>query len=67
MEVLYCGVCHSDLHQAAMMGRFCIPYRPGHEIIGRVTETGPDVKTLSKAISLPLAAWSIHATLRSMR
>ncbi|WP_236646583.1 NAD(P)-dependent alcohol dehydrogenase [Aristophania vespae] len=45
MEVLYCGVCHSDLHQARNdWGGSVYPIVPGHEIIGRVTETGPDVK-----------------------
>ncbi|QDH14484.1 NAD(P)-dependent alcohol dehydrogenase [Formicincola oecophyllae] len=42
MEVLYCGVCHSDLHQARNdWGGSVYPVVPGHEIVGRVTATGP--------------------------
>ncbi len=43
-EVLYCGVCHSDLHMARNdWGGTIYPVVPGHEIVGRVIETGPDV------------------------
>jgi uncharacterized zinc-type alcohol dehydrogenase-like protein len=45
MEILYCGVCHSDLHQARNDWGFArYPLVPGHEIIGRVTRIGPDVQ-----------------------
>ncbi|OWT72994.1 MULTISPECIES: NAD(P)-dependent alcohol dehydrogenase [unclassified Achromobacter] len=41
LEVLYCGVCHSDLHQARDEWRNTIyPVVPGHEIVGRVTAVG---------------------------
>lgn len=44
MEVLYCGVCHSDLHTARNdWGWTVYPNVPGHEIIGRVTDVGPEV------------------------
>lgn len=44
MEILYCGVCHSDLHWAKNdWGWTVFPAIPGHEIIGRVIETGTDV------------------------
>jgi len=44
MEVLYCGVCHSDLHQARNdWGRTNYPLVPGHEIVGRVIEVGASV------------------------
>jgi uncharacterized zinc-type alcohol dehydrogenase-like protein len=44
MEILYCGVCHSDLHTARNdWGWSYYPIVPGHEIVGRVTEVGPDV------------------------
>lgn len=44
MEILYCGVCHSDLHWARNdWGWTVFPAIPGHEIIGRVIEIGPDV------------------------
>lgn len=44
MEILYCGVCHSDLHTARDDWGFTrYPIVPGHEIIGRVTAVGPEV------------------------
>ena len=37
-EVLYCGICHSDLHTIKNdRGTAVFPLVPGHEIIGRVT------------------------------
>jgi uncharacterized zinc-type alcohol dehydrogenase-like protein len=45
MEVLYCGVCHTDLHQARNdWGWSQYPLVPGHEIVGRVIAVGGDVK-----------------------
>ena len=45
IEILYCGVCHSDLHTARNEWKNTIyPSVPGHEIVGRVTEVGRDVK-----------------------
>jgi len=44
IEILFCGVCHSDLHNARNdWGRTTYPIVPGHEIIGRVVEVGRDV------------------------
>lgn len=44
MEVLYCGICHTDLHQARNdWGWSQYPMVPGHEIVGRVTAVGSDV------------------------
>lgn len=44
-EILYCGICHSDLHQIkADFGPFPPPIVPGHEIIGRVTKVGEHTK-----------------------
>ncbi|MEW5742364.1 MAG: NAD(P)-dependent alcohol dehydrogenase [Myxococcota bacterium] len=44
MDVLFCGVCHSDIHQArGEWGRSSFPMVPGHEIIGRVTQVGAQV------------------------
>ena len=44
IEVLYCGVCHSDIHQVANDWKNTIyPCVPGHEIIGRVTGAGSAV------------------------
>src|SRR5580693_154658 len=47
IEILFCGICHSDLHQirnewsGAMPTVY--PCIPGHEIVGRVTKTGAKV------------------------
>jgi uncharacterized zinc-type alcohol dehydrogenase-like protein len=44
IDILYCGVCHSDLHTARNdWGGTAYPAVPGHEIIGRVTNIGSDV------------------------
>lgn len=44
IEILYCGVCHSDLHQARNEWRNSIyPVVPGHEIVGRITKAGNHV------------------------
>jgi alcohol dehydrogenase (NADP+) len=44
-DILYCGVCHSDLHQVRDEWHGSIfPMVPGHEIVGRVTKTGQKVK-----------------------
>ncbi|WP_342648869.1 NAD(P)-dependent alcohol dehydrogenase [Pseudomonas sp. REB1044] len=44
IDILYCGVCHSDLHQARNeWGIAVYPLMPGHEIVGRVTAVGDKV------------------------
>lgn len=44
IEILYCGVCHTDLHMARNdWGMSVYPVVPGHEIVGRVSETGSEV------------------------
>src|SRR3989449_10727207 len=44
IEILYCGVCHSDLHQARNEWHNTIyPSVRGHEIVGRVTRVGSSV------------------------
>lgn len=44
IDILYCGVCHSDLHQARNdWGNSKFPMVPGHEIIGRVSAVGSAV------------------------
>ncbi len=49
MEILYCGICHSDLHSVHNdWGGTIYPIVPGHEIIGRVTRVG-DAVTKFKA------------------
>ena len=44
IEIEYCGVCHSDIHQARNeWGNSIFPMVPGHEIVGRVRQTGAEV------------------------
>ena len=44
IDILYCGVCHSDLHQARNEWQgTTYPCVPGHEIVGRVTRVGSAV------------------------
>lgn len=44
IEILYCGVCHSDLHTARNdWGGTKYPSVPGHEIVGRITKIGDEV------------------------
>jgi len=44
IEILYCGVCHSDIHQARNeWGIAVYPLMPGHEIVGKVTAIGANV------------------------
>lgn len=44
IDILYCGVCHSDVHTARdEWGGTVFPVVPGHEIVGRVTRVGSDV------------------------
>jgi len=44
IEILYCGVCHSDLHMARNdWGWTFYPVVPGHEIIGRIVGVGAEV------------------------
>ena len=44
IEILYCGVCHSDIHQARdEWGGSVFPMVPGHEIVGRVASLGARV------------------------
>ncbi len=47
IEILFCGICHSDLHQVRNeWGEFMptvYPCVPGHEIVGKVTKVGPAV------------------------
>jgi len=45
IEILHCGICHSDIHQARdEWGGSIFPMVPGHEIVGRVTRVGSDAK-----------------------
>ncbi|PKU83142.1 putative mannitol dehydrogenase [Dendrobium catenatum] len=46
IKILYCGICHTDLHMSKSVIDFPITYPlvPGHEIVGEVIETGANVK-----------------------
>ena len=47
IDILYCGICHSDLHQARNDWKgSTYPMVPGHEIVGLVRAVGPAVKEL---------------------
>lgn len=47
IEILYCGVCHSDLHTVrGEWGGAAYPCVPGHEIVGRATAIGANVQKL---------------------
>src|ERR1700733_14962932 len=49
IDILYCGVCHSDLHAARNEWKNTVyPIVPGHEIIGRVTKVGSKVKAFKE-------------------
>ncbi len=47
IEIAYCGICHSDIHQARdEWGGAAFPMVPGHEIVGRVSRVGRHVTKL---------------------
>ena len=52
IEILFCGVCHSDLHYARNEWHDFVPTVypcvPGHEIVGRVTEVGSSVRSFKE-------------------
>ena len=49
IEILYCGICHSDLHLVRNeWGRSIYPIVPGHEIVGRVIEKGKRARRFRK-------------------
>lgn len=49
IEIQYCGVCHSDIHQVRNeWGGSVFPMVPGHEIVGRVAEAGGSVSGFKK-------------------
>lgn len=44
IEIQYCGVCHTDIHQTRNeWGNSVFPMVPGHEIVGRVAQVGAEV------------------------
>ncbi|SLN37130.1 Alcohol dehydrogenase [Roseovarius litorisediminis] len=56
LRVEACGVCRTDLHIVdGDLKKPVFPLIPGHEIVGRITETGPDVRglTLGQRVGVP--------------
>jgi uncharacterized zinc-type alcohol dehydrogenase-like protein len=48
IDILFCGVCHSDVHQVKdEWGGALFPMVPGHEIVGRVSRVGANVKKVA--------------------
>ncbi|KAL7155528.1 hypothetical protein ABFS83_03G080800 [Erythranthe nasuta] len=48
IKILYCGICHTDLHQAKNdWGITMYPVVPGHEIVGIITKVGSNVKNFT--------------------
>ncbi|CAA0831802.1 Cinnamyl alcohol dehydrogenase 7 [Striga hermonthica] len=57
-KVLYCGICHSDLHLAKNEWGFtAYPLIPGHEIVGVVTEIGAKVTKFKKGDIVGVGCW----------
>jgi len=53
IEILYCGVCHSDLHQVRNeWGGTIFPCVPGHEIVGKVVKVGSGVTKFKEGDSV---------------
>jgi uncharacterized zinc-type alcohol dehydrogenase-like protein len=54
IDILYCGVCHSDLHQTRdewhAVAPTTYPCVPGHEIVGKVTKVGSKVTKFKAGI-----------------
>ena len=47
IKIRYCGICHSDIHQARdEWGGSIFPMVPGHEIVGIAVQVGSDVLSL---------------------
>lgn len=49
IKILFCGICHTDIHQARNeWGHSIFPMVPGHEIVGQVVTVGASVKKFKK-------------------
>jgi Zn-dependent alcohol dehydrogenases len=62
IEILFCGICHSDLHQVRnewSVMPTVYPCIPGHEIVGRVTKVGSAVTKFKPGDLLQWDAWLI--------
>jgi len=50
IEIQFCGICHSDIHQARNEWHNSIyPMVPGHEIVGRITQVGAEVSKFKES------------------
>jgi uncharacterized zinc-type alcohol dehydrogenase-like protein len=66
IDIKYCGICHSDIHQARdqwseYQEEAIFPMVPGHEIAGIVTRVGLKSRSIRWATRLELAALWTHA------
>lgn len=62
IDIKFCGICHSDIHQAKdEWGGSMFPMVPGHEIAGVVRAVGSKVTKIKLAIRLVWDALLIHA------
>lgn len=51
-DILYCGICHSDLHSIHNdWGGTTYPIVPGHDILGRVTTVGAEVTVFTRSVA----------------
>ncbi|KAH9613442.1 hypothetical protein KSS87_019607 [Heliosperma pusillum] len=58
IKILYTGICHSDLHFAKNdFGMTTYPVVPGHEIVGEVTSTGPNVTKFKVGDKAGVGCW----------
>src|SRR2546430_12117889 len=58
IDILYCGICHSDLHLVRNeWGRSIYPMVPGHEIVGRAIEKGKREGRLKKGAFVAIACF----------
>ena len=60
IDILYCGICHSDIHQACdEWGGSIFPMVPGHEIVGIVVKTRSEERRVGKeCLRLCRSRWS---------
>ncbi|KAL0395549.1 UNVERIFIED_CONTAM: putative mannitol dehydrogenase [Sesamum calycinum] len=61
IKILYCGICHSDLHTAKNEWGFTkYPVVPGHEIVGLVTKTGSNVERFKVGDRVGVGVFVLH-------
>jgi uncharacterized zinc-type alcohol dehydrogenase-like protein len=69
IDILFCGICHSDLHQVrnewSGMMPTVYPCVPGHEIVGRVTKVGSAVSWSTPMAPAPSARLASSSSART--